>query len=128
MHQTMFEAISSLNPSKAPGIDDINPAILKICADPFLLQFTHLLNKCLDSFSLLNDWKIHKITPIHKGKSHSDVANYRPISLQLCIMSKVLESNLELGDSENITVTIFSENTITIVNVSCTTRDILALV
>ena len=41
---------------------------------------------------------------------------------------------LELGDSENITVTIFSENTITIVklsryyfNVSCTTRDTLAV-
>ena len=48
----VFEAISSLNPSKAPGIDDINPAILKIYADPFLLQFTHLLNRCLDSISL----------------------------------------------------------------------------
>ena len=87
----MFEAISSLNPSKAPGIDDINPVILKICADPFLLQFTHLLNSCFDSCSWPNDWKIHKITPIHKGKSRSDVANYRPIFL-LCIMSKVLES------------------------------------
>ena len=34
---------------------------------------------------------------------------------------------LELGDSENITVTIFSEKTITIFNVSCTTHDTLAL-
>ena len=87
----VFEAISSLNPSKAPGIDYINPLILKTCADPFPLQFTHLLNSCFDSCSWPNDWKIHKITPIHKGKSRSDVANYRPISL-LCIMSKVLES------------------------------------
>ena len=82
----VFEAISSLNPSKAPGIDDINPAILKICADPFLLQFTHLLNRCLDSFSFPNDWKIHKITQSTKERA---VLMLPTIGQYLCCASRL---------------------------------------
>ena len=46
---------------------------------------------CLESCSLPNEWKIHKILPILKSGSRRDVKKYRPISL-LCLVSRVLES------------------------------------
>lgn len=87
----VFKALATLNPSKTPGIDNIHPLILKICANTMLTPITHLLNTCIETCTIPSEWKIHKITPIHKGQNRSEVHNYRPISL-LCILSKVLET------------------------------------
>ncbi len=35
-------------------------------------------------------WKIARVTPVHKSGSRTDKSNYRPISI-LCIVSKLLE-------------------------------------
>ena len=86
----VFTSLMALNSKKAPGIDNISPLILKLCADTLLIPITHLLNTCISSCSLPEEWKIHKIIPIPKCGKRSDVQNYRPISL-LCILSKVLE-------------------------------------
>ena len=68
----------------------ISPLILKHCATSLTLPLTHLFNTCIQSSSLPDEWKVHKIVPIPKCSDKSDVKNYRPISL-LCIVSKVLE-------------------------------------
>ena len=86
----VFKALASLNCTKAPGIDDISPLILKHCATSLALPLTHLFNTCIQSSSLPDEWKVHKIVPIPKCSDKSDVKHYRPISL-LCIVSKVLE-------------------------------------
>ena len=65
--------------------------ILKTCADALTTPLTHLLNTCLQTCSVPEEWKVHKIVPIPKGSDPSDVHNYRPISL-LCILSKILET------------------------------------
>ena len=85
------DALQFLNTTKAPGTDDISPLILKLCSDSLLFPITHLLNTCMLSCSIPDEWKVHKIIPILKGSDTSDVQNYRPIFL-LCILSKVLES------------------------------------
>ena len=86
----VFKALASLNCTKAPGIDDISPLILKHCATNLSLPLAHLFNTCIQTSSLPDEWKVHKIVPIPKCSDISDIKNYRPISL-LCIVSKVLE-------------------------------------
>ncbi len=44
----------------------------------------------MESHSIPADWKVHKLFPLHKKGSVSEVSNYRPISL-LNILHKVLE-------------------------------------
>ena len=85
------EALHSLNTTKAPGTDDISLLVLKVCSDSLISPITPMLNTCMQSCSIPNEWKIHKIVPIPKSSDLSMVQNYRPISL-LCILSKILES------------------------------------
>ena len=43
----VFDALSSLDPSKAKGIDDISPSVLKSCALGLYIPLHHLFNLCL---------------------------------------------------------------------------------
>ena len=83
--------ISQLDPHKAYGCDYISPYIIKSCIGPLLEHITNLFTYCIQYCTIPDEWKIHKICPIPKGGSRSDITNYRPISL-LCILSKILES------------------------------------
>ena len=86
----VYHILSSLNPSKAMGIDSIDPKILKYCACTLCSPVSVLFNKCLSDSCIPSQWKVHIISPILKCGDPSNVANYRPISL-LCSLSKVLE-------------------------------------
>ena len=55
----VFECLSSLDVTKAPGCDNINPRLLKHCA-------TSLLQESIRLCTLPEEWKVHKIRPIHK--------------------------------------------------------------
>lgn len=85
-----YQVLSSLNPSKAMGLDEISPKVLKYCACAIFEPLTHLFQLCIDQGFLPQEWKLHVITPIFKSGDRSMISNYRPISL-LCIVSKVLE-------------------------------------
>ena len=86
----VFQALVSLNPSKAMGCDDISPRILRSCALGLYVPLHHLFCLSLSSSVLPAEWSVHVISPIHKSGDRSSVRNYRPISL-LCSVSKVLE-------------------------------------
>ena len=86
----VFQALNSLDPNKAPGIDSINPAFLKYCANSLTIPIHHLLTLSLRSKFLLQEWRTHRIVPVFKSGDRTSDTNYRPISL-LCIISKVLE-------------------------------------
>ena len=86
----VYSALNSLDPSKAMGIDDIGPKILKHCALALYQPVYHLFSMCLSQYYIPHEWRIHKITPIFKSGDRTSVNNYRPISL-LCTISKVLE-------------------------------------
>ena len=89
--QDVYRALVDLNPSKAMGHDGISPSVLNFCANSLVYPIYNLFKQCLLSQTIPNEWKIHKICPIHKKKDKLDIKNYRPISL-LCVISKVLES------------------------------------
>ena len=86
----VFEALSSLDPNKAMGIDGIGPKILKHCALALFKPLHHLFLLSLSQHYLPEDWRCHLIVPVFKSGNKSSVRNYRPISL-LCTVSKVLE-------------------------------------
>ena len=84
------EALSSLDPTKSSGCDNIGPKLLKHCALALYTPLHHLFSLSLSKQHIPCEWKCHSITPIFKSGDKSLVKNYRPISL-LCIVSKVLE-------------------------------------
>ena len=86
----VFDILTSLDASKACGIDNFNPKIFKYCAAPLLQVICHLFSVSLQNSSIPQEWRTHCVIPIFKTGDRSSVCNYRPISL-LCILSKVLE-------------------------------------
>ncbi len=83
-------ALSTLDPSKATGPDDLSCRILKECAAELAPSLTKLLNKSLQLGKVPDIWKRANVVPVHKKGDKSAADNYRPISL-LCITSKILE-------------------------------------
>ena len=86
----VYEALVSLDHTKAMGLDGYCPALLKSCAIALYEPLTHLFNLSVTNHCLPAEWKLHGITPIYKAGDRSSVKNYRPISL-LSSTSKVLE-------------------------------------
>ena len=86
----VYDALISLDETKAMGIDGIPPIILKHCALAPYKPFHQLFSLCLKQGCLPSEWKVHHITPVPKSGDLTSVKNYRPITL-LCTISKVLE-------------------------------------
>ena len=86
----VYDALTSMNPTKAVGIDGIGPKVLKSCALALNQPIHHLFALGLSQHYLPKEWRLHLITPIYKSGNESSVKNYGPISL-LCIISKILE-------------------------------------
>ncbi len=86
----MFDVLNSLDPTKSPGHANISPYIYKFCASSLAHTVSLLFTVIMESHSIPADWKVHKLFPLHKNGSVSEVSNYRPISL-LSILHEVLE-------------------------------------
>ena len=103
------EAIKSSGNSTAVGPDKINILLLKHFG-PIAINFlTALFNLSIANADVPSIWKMATIIPIPKpGKSPSEGASYRPISL-LCPAVKILErlvlpyltSHLDLADTQH---------------------------
>ena len=85
-----FEALCSLDTSKAIGIDGIGPNVLHHCALALYKPLHHLFLLSLSHSNIPAEWRTHMIIPVFKSGDKSSVCNYRPISL-LCSVSKLLE-------------------------------------
>ena len=86
----VFDIMSTLNTTKATGIDNISPILLKNCASSLSIPVHTLFLLSITSGALPKEWKTHLITPIFKSGNKADIRNYQPVSL-LCILSKMLE-------------------------------------
>lgn len=98
--------LENVKPEKACGPDDIPAAIIRNCSATLSLYFHCLFRKCLFESALPDDWKLARVTPIHKNGPKNDVENYRPVSLTSitckifehvlysCIMSHLVKHNL----------------------------------
>ena len=54
------------------------------------LPLHYLFTISLNTSTIPNEWKMHKIIPVYKSSDKASISNYRPISL-LCNVSKVFE-------------------------------------
>ena len=82
--------LKSIKRSKATGLDDLPPGLLKDSAELIAAPLTHLVNLSLVTNIFPADWKNAKIIPVYKSGTHSNLDNYRPISI-LPVLSKIIE-------------------------------------
>ena len=69
----VFSALSSLNSTKAMGIDGIGPKLLKHCALALYKPIHHLFILSISQQCVPLDWRLHLITPLHKSGDKSSV-------------------------------------------------------
>ena len=81
--------ISALHIQKASGADGLSARFIR--ASPCVARLvTVLVNKCIESSSVLLQWKQAIVTPVPKCKQCMSLTSFRPISV-LPTLSKVLE-------------------------------------
>lgn len=71
--QDVFDALTSLDPSKAMGIDGIGPMVLKRCALALYKPLHHLFLLSLSQYYVPQEWRVHLITPVFKSGDKSSV-------------------------------------------------------
>ena len=71
--EEVYHCLSSLDASKAAGIDGTGPRVLKQCAGSITPLVYHLFNLCISSYSLPEEWRLHLIVPVHKSGHKTDI-------------------------------------------------------
>ena len=87
----MRKTINNLPTKNSCGFDGISTKLLKVIEPVILKSLTLLINQVLYSGVFPKKLKIAKVIPIFKKDDPSLFENYRPISLLLPTISKVLE-------------------------------------
>eukprot|EP00794_Sanderia_malayensis_P021253 gene21253-23326_t len=93
--EIMEEKVESLpkdvNPNKSPGLDNLQPRLLKKSAAKLKDPLCRVFKRCLREGKIPDVWKKSRISAIFKNKGNRKVAgNYRPVSLTT-IVSKTFE-------------------------------------
>ena len=86
----VFSLLSKLCKSKATGLDMISARLLRECADLIADPMWSIFNQSLRSGIHPQEWKCAKVIPLFKEGNHSNLNNYRPISI-VPIVAKVFE-------------------------------------
>lgn len=86
----VFNFLSSLDTSKATGLDGVGPRLLKLSAGVITKSITSIANECIRLGKFPTSWKQAKVTPLYKGGAKDEINNYRPISI-LPTLSKLIE-------------------------------------
>lgn len=86
----VHKALNNLSSNKATGIDAIPARFLKDGASVVAHPLSEIINQSLRIGIVPKDWKLARVTPLHKKGSKTLVNNYRPISI-LTAFSKVVE-------------------------------------
>ena len=73
--------LCNLNPSKAAGLDEIKPKLLKELSVEIAPIHTILFNKSVTTGIVPSDWRIAHVSPVYKKGLKCNPENYRPISL-----------------------------------------------
>ena len=86
----VVKTLQGLKASKASGLDNISPRMLKDAAVVVAKPLTRIVVESLSQGTVPCEWKYAKITPLYKKGMSTDMDNYGPISV-LPVVSKVLE-------------------------------------
>ena len=83
------QAFFSLKTNKSPGYDQVSSDVIKNCFSELNYPIKYLFGKSIEKGVFPNALKTARVTPLFKGGDHSDMSNYRPISVLPCF-SKIL--------------------------------------
>ena len=86
----VIKLLKGLNPSKALGLDELHPRVLKELATELGPVFAHLFQQSMDTGEIPKEWSLTHICPLFKKNDRSLARNYRPVSLT-CVPCKLLE-------------------------------------
>ena len=86
-------ALETLNPNKSIGHDKIPPRVLKLACNVLAPSLTNIFNVCIQTSNWPEQWKRGIWVPLHKKDNHSDIKNYRSITI-LAAVDKVFEQLL----------------------------------
>ena len=90
----VFRYLSTLDVSKATGLDGIGPKMLKLSSGIITKSITYIVNKCILYGHFPDSWKQAKVNPLFKSGAKDDINNYRPISI-LPTLSKLIEKFMQ---------------------------------
>ena len=82
--------INCLSNNKSSSVDNIKTNQLKDFLKIMIVEFTHLINQCLDRGIMPRKWSIGTVSPIPKNGNSYSMSDYRPISV-LPAPSKIIE-------------------------------------
>ena len=82
--------LEKLEPTKAPGPDQIPTKVIKFCANAIAPVLQIIYTQSLEQATVPQEWLSANITPVFKKGNRSTPANYRPISLT-SVLCKVME-------------------------------------
>ena len=85
--------ISNLRNKKSMGPDKISPSLLKLSLPYVVEPLTHIYNLCITQSTVPTALKTAQVLPLPKSKDHSNLNNFRPISL-ISTLSKPLERHI----------------------------------
>ena len=85
-----YDALSSTDPSKPSGVDEIPSKVQKHTAIASNQSVHHLFSLCLKASYIPQEWHTHQIIPIPKTKGSETSVNIIP-SHYFVVFSKVLE-------------------------------------
>ena len=88
--QEVLDQLDLLDTTKAYGVDQLSPRLLKEGKQQLAKPLCRLFNMSLERSIFPKMWKQANILPIYKKDDKSDCGNYRPVSL-LCTNSKIFE-------------------------------------
>lgn len=86
----VFKQLKGLKWKKGSRVNDLPPGSLKDVAIYIAKPLSYIINLCLETGTVPEDFKIGKVTPVYKSGSKHVMNNYRPITM-LPICSKILE-------------------------------------
>ena len=89
--QAVEKKLLALNPTSAPGPDEVHSRILRELGHSLAHPLTLLYQRSMDTGMLPEVWKLGKVVPIYKKGDKHNPGNYRPVSLT-SVSCKVLES------------------------------------
>ena len=86
----LSKAISSMSSTRAVGVDGVPLFAIANCFPVIGPHLLHIINRSIATAVFPSAWKLARVTPVHKSGDHSDLNNFRPISI-LSALSKIME-------------------------------------
>ena len=97
--------IDDLSPYKTLGVHGFSAKLIKDSAQTIAPVLAHILNNCIDSCNIPEEWKLAKITPIYKDGCKTSPSNYRPISVLPFISNLWRKSSINQSNTTLKTMT-----------------------